>query len=128
GCRAFCLEPVTWLMPGCSWWYRAKARLKNGASNVDPAPVSVSVWPPVAGLAVATSVAEVFGVVAVVVHPARARTMIAAAMDQIARCDTWWADGPGRALRPGMASSSALRSRARTAGYPGPRPGRPSEW
>ena len=32
--------------PGCCCWYLAKATEKNGASNVDPAPVRVGAWPP----------------------------------------------------------------------------------
>jgi hypothetical protein len=38
------------LTPGCCCWYRAKATEKNGASNVDPAPVRVGGWPELAAV------------------------------------------------------------------------------
>jgi hypothetical protein len=37
------------LTPRCCCWYLAKATEKNGASNVDSAPVRVGGWPPGAG-------------------------------------------------------------------------------
>ena len=45
--------------PGCCCWYLAKARSKNGASKVDPAPVRVGAWP--LALAAATAGAAVPG-------------------------------------------------------------------
>ena len=69
--------------PGCCCWYLAKAAEKNGASNVDPAPVRVGFWPPGPVLAAATADAEVL-VVVVLVQAPTARRMIAAAAAQMA--------------------------------------------
>jgi hypothetical protein len=68
--------------PGCCWWYRVKAALKNGASNVDPAPVRMGSWPPGPALTAAATWPEVPGalVAAVLVQaPAANRTIAAAA-------------------------------------------------
>jgi len=70
--------------PGCCCWYLAKAAEKNGASNVDPAPVRAGLWPPGPVLAAATADAEVPVVVVLVQAPA-ARRMIAAAAAQLTR-------------------------------------------
>jgi hypothetical protein len=67
--------------PGCCCWYLANATLKNGASNVEPDPVSVGEWPPGPVLAAATADAgaPVVPGVLVLVQAATARTMRAAA-------------------------------------------------
>src|SRR2546423_8622595 len=56
--------------PGCCCWYLAKATVKDGASNVEPAPVRVGAWPP--ALAAATTDAAVPGpaVLALLAHAA----------------------------------------------------------
>jgi hypothetical protein len=56
----------------------AKAAAKNGSSNVDPAPVRMSAWPP-GPPAVASGDAGIVSVavVVVLVHAARASTMTA---------------------------------------------------
>ena len=62
----------------------AKAALKNGASNVEPAPARVGLWPP--GPMLGTIVAEVLVLVVVLVllQAATARTMIATTAAQMA--------------------------------------------
>jgi hypothetical protein len=66
---------------GCCWWYRAKARAKNGATYVDPAPVRVP-GPPLGPV-----LAAVLAVLVVVLlHALRARRMIAAAAALMAGC------------------------------------------
>src|SRR5271166_1615940 len=89
--------------PGCCCWYRAKAWAKNGATNVDPAPVRVGGWPPGPALATASADAEVPGglVLVVLVHAATATRMIAAAA-QMAGCAVWRGWGPGRARCSGI--------------------------
>jgi len=67
--------------PGCCCWYFEKAAANNGASNVDPAPDRVGLWP--AGPMLATADAGVL-VVAALEQAPRARTMIAAAAAQMA--------------------------------------------
>jgi hypothetical protein len=62
-------------------WYRGKAAAKNGASNVDPAPDRVGLWPP--GLVAATADTGVL-VVVVLVQALTASRMIAAAGAQMA--------------------------------------------
>ena len=69
--------------PGCCCWYLAKATEKNGASNVEPDPVRVGLWPPGPVLAAATADAAVL-VLVVLVQAPTARTMIAAAAAQMA--------------------------------------------
>ena len=56
---------------GFCCWYLAKARLKNGASNVEPAPVSVIAGRPVPVPVTAAGVAESGVPVVVLVHAAR---------------------------------------------------------
>jgi hypothetical protein len=73
---------------GCCCWYRAKATAKNGATNVERAPVRVPVWPPEPVLAVASGDAEV-AVLAVLVHAPTARRMIAVAVARMAGCGVW---------------------------------------
>ena len=68
--------------PGCCCWYRAKATEKNGASNVDPAPVRVGACPP--GLAAATTDAAVSGLLVAALVQAAASSAIAAAAAQVA--------------------------------------------
>jgi hypothetical protein len=70
----------------------AKARAKNGATYVEPAPVRMP-GPP---LGIAVAAVLVAGVVAVPPHAAMARTMIAAAAALIGRvpCAAW----PGQGL------------------------------
>ena len=69
--------------PGCCCWYLAKATEKNGASNVDPAPVRVGFWPPGMVLAAATADAEE-PLLAVLEQALAARTATAAAAAQTA--------------------------------------------
>jgi hypothetical protein len=65
--------------PGCCCcWYLAKATEKNGASNVDPAPVMVGLWPGGPVLAATAADAGV-PVELVLVQAARVSRMIAAA-------------------------------------------------
>ena len=64
---------------------RAKARAKNGATYVEPAPVRVP-GPP---LGMAVAVVLVAGVVVVLPHAARARRIIAAAAALMAGCRVW---------------------------------------
>src|SRR6185436_6340467 len=91
--------------PGCCCWYRAKATVKNGASNVDPAPVRVGAWPP--GLAAATTDAAVPGLVVLV--QAAVSSAIATAAPQVAGCGERRGREPSRMVCAGMGCSSALR-------------------
>ena len=59
---------------GCCCWLLAKATEKNGASNVDPAPVRVGEWSP--GPTVAATTAEVVLLVAVLLQAAAARRAV----------------------------------------------------
>ena len=70
---------------GCCWWYRAKARLKNGATYVEPAPVRVPGPPPGPALAAVIVALEVV----VLLQAPRARRMIAAAAALMAGCLAW---------------------------------------
>jgi hypothetical protein len=70
--------------PGCCCWYLAKARAKNGATYVEPAPVRVP-GPPL-GPALAAVLAVL---VVALLHAPRARTMIAAAAALMAGCLVW---------------------------------------
>jgi hypothetical protein len=73
--------------PGCCCWYLAKATAKNGASNVDPAPVMVGLWPGAPVLAATAADAGVrVELVLVLVQAARVSRMIAAA-DQMTGVD-----------------------------------------
>jgi hypothetical protein len=63
----------------------AKARAKNGATYVEPAPVRV----PGPTLGPALAAVFVAGVVVVLVHAPRARRMIAAAAALMAGCPVW---------------------------------------
>ena len=67
--------------PWCCCWYRAKATEKNGASNVEPAPVRAPGWPTGMALAVASAAAElpVVLVELPLLHAPRASRMIATA-------------------------------------------------
>lgn len=75
--------------PGCSCSYLAKATAKNGASNVEPAPVRVGLWPPGPSLTAATADVVGLGVVVALLHAATARRLIAAAAVAIAGCVVW---------------------------------------
>jgi hypothetical protein len=75
------------LAAGCCWWYLAKARSKNGASKVEPAPVRVARWPPEPKLAVLGADTALVVAVAVVEQAASAKRMTAAAA-QVVRCGT----------------------------------------
>src|SRR5689334_22813261 len=94
---------VTW---GCCCWYLAKATEKNGASNVDPAPVRVGAWPP--ALAAATTEAAVSGllVLAVLVQAAASSAITAAAAQVASRAGRWVLE-PGWAVCAGMGCSFA---------------------
>ena len=66
--------------PGCCCWYLAKATEKNGASDVEPAPVRVPGWLAGMALAVASAAAELPVLLVVLVHaPSRTRTIAMAA-------------------------------------------------
>jgi hypothetical protein len=72
------------VVPGCCCWYLVKATEKNGASNVEPAPVRVGAWPPGPALAAATADVGVF-VLVVLVQALAARMISTAAATQKAR-------------------------------------------
>src|SRR5438034_290081 len=96
--------------PGCCCWYREKATLKNGASNVDPAPVRVGLW--LFGPPLTAATADAGGPALVmpdVLHAPTARMMIAATVAQSPGCGEWRGRGPGGSWCPDMGCSSALR-------------------
>jgi hypothetical protein len=76
--------------PGCCCWYLAKAALKNGATNVEPAPASVGLWPP--GLKLGTVDAELPVETPLLEQAPRARTTTATELAQMPeRTTRWWA-------------------------------------
>src|SRR6185437_12643067 len=85
---------------GCCCWYLAKATEKNGASNVDPAPVRVGAWPP--GLAATTEAAVPGLLVLAVLVQAAASSAITAAAAQVASRAGRWVLEPGWAVCAGM--------------------------
>src|SRR5579859_2292421 len=99
---------------GCCSWYFAKATEKNGASNVDPAPVRAGGWPP--GPRVTAATAEVVLLVAVLLQAAMARRVIAAAAAWRAGRLCGW-----RLTRVLLCAEDA--ERVSGAGWLGPRPG-----
>jgi hypothetical protein len=70
----------------------ANAKSKNGASNVEPAPVTVTAAPLASAPVLAGADAGVLGLVAVVVaeHAPRASVMIAAAAALMVLFRAWW--------------------------------------
>jgi len=64
---------------GCAWWYLANARSKNGASKVDPAPVSVIAGPLAAAAVVAGAGEELVALPVVVAVQAAAASIMSAA-------------------------------------------------
>src|SRR5438093_4027476 len=90
------------LTPGCCWWYLAKATAKNGATNVDPAPVRVALWPPEPKLATVGADPALVVAAVVVEHAPRASRMTAAAAAQAARYDARRRCEPGSSLCPDM--------------------------
>jgi hypothetical protein len=81
----------------------AKATAKNGATNVDPAPVRVAPWPPEPKLATVGADPALVVATVVVEHAPRASRMTVAAAAQAARYGAWWGCEPGCSVCPDMA-------------------------